>query len=69
MRAVRRWEHLPEYPQSLRAFSSAGYAIWHLVGTGKNSEGVLKQPWSDATLPPLAELTEDGLHAEEINAR
>ena len=69
MERARRWSRLPEYPASLRAFSDAGYAIWHLVGTGKNSEAVLRWPWPTVALPPLAELTEAGLRAEETNAR
>ena len=35
MERHRQWHRLPEYPQSLRAFASAGYQIWHLVGTGR----------------------------------
>ena len=69
MERHRQWHRLPEYPQSLRAFASAGYQIWHLVGTGKNSNNVLKWEWPKASLPPLAELTEVGLRAEETNAR
>ena len=69
MERARAWARLPEYPRSLRILSEAGYSIWHLVGTGKNAESVLNWPWATAGLPPLAELTEDGLRAEEINAR
>ena len=65
---ARAWARLPEYPRSLRILAEAGYSIWHLVGTGKNAEVVLNWPWESAKLPPLAELTDDGLRAEELNA-
>ena len=68
MERVRNWGKLPEYPQSLRAFHEAGYAIWHLFGTSKGKE-VQGLDWSTAPLPPLARVTERVLRAEETNAR
>ena len=34
----------------------------------KNSHQVLSMDWGKAPLPPLAEVTERALHAEETNA-
>ena len=69
MERFHQWQRLPEYPQSLRAFSRAGYRIWHLFGTSKGSSQVLEESWATATLPRLAEVTERTLRAEETNAR
>ena len=64
------WSRLGEYPASLRAFKSAGYHIWHLVGTSKGGHQVLDEPdWSRVALPALSEVTEATLQAEEVNAR
>jgi FkbM family methyltransferase len=68
MERARLWQRLPDYPASLRAMSDVGYRIWHLVGTSKNAESVLTAPWSTLPLPPLAEVTERSLKAEEVNA-
>ena len=69
MERHRVWHKLPEYPQSLRSFHEAGYAIWHLFGTGKNMQFGLHTNWSTAPLPPLARVTERAIRAEETNAR
>ena len=69
MERQRNWRRLPEYPASLRQFSDAGYAIWHLFGTSKGSAHILEQSWASLELPPLAEVTRRSLDAEETNAR
>ena len=69
MERIRQWQRLPEYPASLRMLKSAGYTIWHLFGTGKNMDFGLKTDWRTAPLPPLAQVTERVLRAEETNAR
>ena len=69
MERAHSWGRLPDYPASLRQFHEAGYAIWHLFGTGKNAEYGLDRNWSTVPLPPLARVTERTLHAEETNAR
>lgn len=62
------WTTLREYPASLRAFKSAGYQIWHLMGTGKGDERAFDANWTRDEPPALAEVTEDTLRAEETNA-
>ena len=64
------WERLAEYPASLRTFQAAGYQIWHLFGTGKGADHLLESNWSAMReLPPLAEVTDATIRAEEVNAR
>ena len=43
---LREWKRLAEYPASLRQFQQAGYKIWHLFGTSKGSDRLLRGDWS-----------------------
>ena len=63
------WARLGDYPRALRMLHEAGYRIWHLVGTDKGDRKLLDADWGSARLPALAEVTDETLHAEEMNAR
>ncbi|KAL1522571.1 hypothetical protein AB1Y20_017556 [Prymnesium parvum] len=69
MERQQKWAALAAYPASLRTLWRAGYRIFNLEGTSKNSEAAAGGAWRSQPLPPLREVSNASLHAEEVNSR
>lgn len=70
MERARKWSELAAYPASLRALWRSGYRLFNLQGTAKNTRITTHgTPWSALPLPPLREVSNASLVAEEINSR